>query len=219
VQDSHTLLTLWRLHSSLPFTSPPPLRLITPQIPTYTSHNKDPAIQIAPPRSSVGVDPQLLRAVLPSANLWNLEDWDDFSTIPRPFVLARLALADRGAARRAFPSRPSWATALSALPTGPAGNDWLAPLREELLAHLRVRPADLGKGKKVVTYLSTQDLHDTPKLSAPTHDALMKGLQKLGHDHRYEIHHIDARTPWEDRMLAVVRSTVGLSFQSRAHKC
>lgn len=233
-QDSHTLLALWRLHSSLdPDISAngttslaPPLRLIFPHVPRYTAKSGElyPKAAIYPVRSYTGVHPLLAKAALPTLGALHFEDWDDFVAMPTPFAFQRVVLADRGAASRAIAAAgsaaPEWAGPFLDLR---AGEHWFAPLRATLAGHLGVAPdgADTGsagwgwkKGEErpVVVYVSKQLDAAGPKMRAEDHQKLVTALAKTGKDNGYETYVVDAKTPWEERMKAIVRATVSASL-------
>src|SRR6266404_4172090 len=124
--DSHTLLSLQRLYSTLNISSPqslsPPHRVIFPAVRTFVDHSEDPlALDETAPRhlSSIGLAPETLKAAYPSlAGPLFTGDFDDFNELG-PVVLDRLVVADRGAARRAGLAQdvPAWAPPFSALRT------------------------------------------------------------------------------------------------------
>jgi hypothetical protein len=200
-QSAHNLLALWRLHVSLSPSAGPPLRVLFPHITHYAGHHSDPHLQVAPPRSYTGVDPRALKAVLPAAAVQTAEDWADLGGVPRPFVFARLALADRGAAARApGATSPAWAAPLALRAT--AG--WAEPLRTALAAHVR---AELPPRRKSVVYLSAQAAPGTLKLRDADDGALVRALRAA---HGGDFVLVDAEAPWAERMRAVVRARVVL---------
>jgi hypothetical protein len=172
-----------------------------PHITHYAGHHSDPHLQVAPPRSYTGVDPRALKAVLPAAAVQTAEDWADLGGVPRPFVFARLALADRGAAARApGATSPAWAAPLAL--RAPA--DWAAPLRTALAAHVR---AELPARRKSVVYLSAQAAPGTLKLRDADDVALVRALRAA---HGGDFVLVGAEAPWAERMRAVVRAKVVL---------
>jgi hypothetical protein len=187
---------------------------------------------VVPKRSYTGMHPALPKAALPSLGLWHFEDWDDIVAMPVPFLLERLVLVDRGAATRAASARmiaevlPEWAGAFDGLE---ASEHWMAPFRSTLAGHLGVSAAAMsqdsdeksagwgwksGDNKPVVVYVSKQLDATGPKMQETDHTQLVSALLKLGKDHGYEVHVVDAQTPWEQRMHAIVRATVRVRFDS-----
>ncbi|KAL7277254.1 hypothetical protein ACG7TL_009107 [Trametes sanguinea] len=147
-QDPYTLFSLFRTHASLSSSAPPtsftssaglhiiapslssdsaptspssipaPLRLIFPQIPTFSSPHippgpdEDPKAHPPPrERAYTGIHPFLPKTVFPTLGVWYTEDWQDLADMHVPFLLERVVVADRGAAER---GRAHWARLLSA---------------------------------------------------------------------------------------------------------
>jgi hypothetical protein len=162
--------------------------------------------------------PALPKAALPSLGLWHFEDWDDIVAMPVPFLIERLVLVAE--------VLPEWAGAFDGLE---ASEHWMAPFRRTLAGHLGVSAAAMsqdsdgksagwgwksGDNKPVVVYVSKQLDATGPKMQETDHTQLVSALLKLGKDHGYEVHVVDAQTPWEQRMHAIVRATVRVRFGS-----
>src|SRR5712691_11188821 len=102
--DSHTLLSLMRLYSTLNISSPqslsPPHRIFFPALPTFAEPAQEPDDETPRIRSNIGVAPETLKAAYPSLVGALFEhDYEDFSDIDMPVLLDRVVLSDRGAAR------------------------------------------------------------------------------------------------------------------------
>ncbi|KAI0828641.1 hypothetical protein BC628DRAFT_83933 [Trametes gibbosa] len=191
-QDPYTLLSLFRTHASFSssapsasFTStsglhiitppsgsspsspstPAPLRVIYPFIPTFSSPNIPPGPgqdpKAHPParqRAYTGTHPLLSKAVLPTLSAWYLEDWTDLADMHIPFLFERVIVADRGAAERGrshwvpeveaarvdelrkrapptLANAPVWASPFVGL-TAP--ESWWSPVRAALLRYLHI---------------------------------------------------------------------------------
>jgi len=212
--DSHTLLSLQRLYSTLNISSPqslsPPHRVIFPAVRTFVDHSEDPlALDETAPRhlSSIGLAPETLKAAYPSlAGPLFTGDFDDFNELG-PVVLDRLVVADRGAARRAGLAQdvPAWAPPFSALRTS---EEWFEPVRGALAAYFgAAEDAGAAARTRVVTYLARQDGLDGERLRAADHTALLDALAGLSRK-GVTVHIVDESATWTERMRAVAQSTV-----------
>jgi hypothetical protein len=217
--DSHTLLSLQRLYSTLDISSPqslsPPHRLIFPSIPTFVG--PPPLLDESVPRrrSDIGVSPQMLKAAYPSlVGAQFAEDFDDFVRIGVPILLDRLVIADRSAARRAglFRGVPAWAQPFTALR---AGGDWFELVRRTLAEYFGEDTS--ASETHTITYLSRQEGVEGERLLAADHATLLDALQKLARMGGVRIHVLDENASWSERMHAIVQSTVSPS-ESRAPK-
>ncbi|KAH9074183.1 hypothetical protein EDB83DRAFT_2549666 [Lactarius deliciosus] len=206
--DSHTLISLQRLYSTLN-TSPaqplsPPHRLFFPAVSTFTDHPEPVDENIPRRRSNIGVAQETLKAAYPSlAGPLHAGDFDDFVGIGAPLLLDRLVVADRGAARRAgLPHDvPAWAPMFAALE---AAEDWFDPRA----AH--ACPEDTAAGTRTVTYLARQDGLEGERLRAADHAALLDALAGLAGT-GVTVHVVDEKASWTERMRAVAQSTIVLS--------
>ncbi|KAI9065293.1 hypothetical protein FKP32DRAFT_1590774 [Trametes sanguinea] len=236
-QDPYTLFSLFRTHASLSSSAPPtsftsstglhiiapssssdsaptslssipaPLRLIFPQIPTFSSPH---------------IPPGPAKAVFPTLGVWYTEDWQDLADMHVPFLLERVVVADRGAAER---GRANWAAALSAESAraaelrkrapGSEGEpawaapfvglsapeEWWAPVRASLLRYLGLSTSTAGGAsgkssslwglskkqaapKPVVSYISMEDepAGAGARLTREDHERLVSGLRALERD-------------------------------------
>ena len=212
--DSHTLISLQRLYSTLNTSSPqslsPPHRLFFPTI--FTFAERLPPIRLRFPShdliprhpSNIGVSPETLKAAYPSlAGVLYSCDADDFIDIGAPLLLDRVVVADRGAAQRAGLAQdvPAWMPAFSALV---ASKDWFEPIRHTLAEFFGVAE---DAGTRTVTYLARQDGPEGERLRAADHAAMLDalaGLAKSG----VTVHVVDEQASWTERMRAVAQSTV-----------
>ncbi|PCH35351.1 hypothetical protein WOLCODRAFT_139864 [Wolfiporia cocos MD-104 SS10] len=123
-QDPYTLFSLFRTHSTLaappldaqdqtsPAKMPAPMRLIFPNVPTFSSPHIPPDgddIKKHPPpriRSYNGIHPLLPKVALPTVGIWYTEDWQDLIDSQAPWIFERVVIADRAAADR---GRELWA--------------------------------------------------------------------------------------------------------------
>ncbi|KAI0077397.1 hypothetical protein K474DRAFT_1707415 [Panus rudis PR-1116 ss-1] len=155
-QDPYTLFSLYRAHNQLlspqsatPFTSPsglriigpgsmaldvtPPVRLIFPYVPTFSSPGflpEDGNPKTHPPlrvKSYNGLHPHMLKAVFPTMGILYAEDWLDFGGMEVPYMLERTIVADSGAAER---GRDQWTVGWVPPPKKP-GSDELRKRSEQ----------------------------------------------------------------------------------------
>ncbi|KAH9171355.1 hypothetical protein EDB89DRAFT_2114528 [Lactarius sanguifluus] len=211
--DSHTLISLQRLYSTLN-PSPaqplsPPHRLFFPALSTFTP--SEPVDENTPRRrSNIGVAPETLKAAYPSlAGPLCAGDFDDFVGIGAPLLLDRLVIADRGAARRAGLPRdvPAWAPMFAALESA---EDWFDPVRHTLARYFGAPEEDTAAGTHTVTYLARQDGLEGERLRAADHTALLDALAGLART-GVTVHVVDEKASWTERMRAVAQSTIVLS--------
>lgn len=212
--DSHTLISLQRLYSTLNTSSPqslsPPHRIFFPAVPTFADRLPESTDERI--RSNIGVTPQTLKAAYPSlAGPLFADDFADFVGIGAPLLLDRLVVADRGAARRAGLAGdvPAWAPPFSALKTT---EDWFEPVRRTLAEYFNVAE-DVGvvAGSRTVTYLARQDGLGGRRLRSADHAALLDALEGLARA-GVTVHVVDEKASWTERMRAVAQSTVVLSM-------
>ncbi|KDQ58697.1 hypothetical protein JAAARDRAFT_128853 [Jaapia argillacea MUCL 33604] len=230
--DNYTLLSLYRTYSSLsvpssPTSLPPPLRIIFPQIITYTDDHPAPAANdplVPRVRSRTGIHPFTLKAAFPKLGLWHLEEWEDLKEMHLPFLFERVVIADRGAARRglvigdaaASEGNPDWANPFLRME---ADQGWLEPIRLNLMRYLgipddRITEGNKGKAKtpkSVITYVSRQRTGSNARLRDADHQALVDGLNGLGKHYGYPVHIVEEGvTSWDEKMSALVQSTIVL---------
>ena len=211
--DSHTLLSLLRLYSTLNLTSPqslsPPHRLYFPAISTFTDPRPENNDDTTPrKRANIGVAPETLKAAYPSlAGVQFAEDFADFSGIAMPVLLDRVVVSDRGAARHAgLPNGMSaWSPPFTALK---ASEDWFEPVRR-LLAEYFFGENENDGTTHTITYLSRQDGVDGERLLATDHAALLDALQNLAKT-GVKVYVLDENASWAERMRALAQSTVSL---------
>lgn len=221
--DSHTLLSLARLYSSLNVSSPqslsPPHRIFFPSIPTFTEPRPNPDDEsILRHRSYIGVPPETFKAAYPSlAGAQFSEDFADFAGISLPVVLDRVVVADRGAARHAgLPhGEPAWEMPFTSLR---ASEDWFEPMRKALSECLfgvdESAGADALSGNALtpaITYLARQDGAEGERLRAEDHLALLEALESLART-GVKVFVLDEYATWTERMRALAQSTIVLSL-------
>ncbi len=213
--DSHTLISLQRLYSTLNTSEPrplsPPHRLFFPAFPTFADRPPESDDERTPRRrSNIGVAPETLKAAYPSlVGPLFAGDFADFIGIGAPLLLDRLVIADRGAARRAGLARdvPAWAPMFSALE---AAEDWFEPVRSTLAQYFGAteeNPGAATAGARTVTYLVRQDGLEGERLRAADHTALLGALTVLAST-GVTVHVVDEKASWTERMRAVAQSTV-----------
>lgn len=211
--DSHTLLSLVRLYSTLNMTSPqslsPPHRIYFPAIPTFSDPRPRPEFDdesIPRQRSNIGVAPETVKAAYPSlAGVQFAEDFADFIGINMPVLLDRVVVSDRGAARHAgLPNgMPAWSPPFTALR---ASEDWFEPVRRALAQYF-FGENENAVGTHTITYLSRQNAPDGERLLASAHAALLDGLQNLAQT-GIKVYVLDEYASWTERMHALAQSTV-----------
>jgi hypothetical protein len=214
--DSHTLLSLMRIYSTLNISSPqslsPPHRIIFPALPIFADPARGLEDETPRIRSNIGVAPETLKAAYPSLVGALFEhDFEDFNDIDMPVLLDRVILSDRGAARNSglSPGMSAWSPPFTSLR---ASEDWFEPVRR-LLAQLVLEEdeSDSTTRKHAVTYISRQGSADSERLLAADHGALLEGLQNLART-GVKVFVIDENASWMDRMRALAQSTVSLIF-------
>jgi hypothetical protein len=222
--DSHTLLSLMRLYSTLNISSPqslsPPHRILFPAIPTFVDPTPVPDDEsILRIRSNIGVAPETLKAAYPSlVGAQFQEDFEDFVAIGMPVILDRVVISDRGAARHSELSdgMSAWSPPFASLR---ASEDWFEPVRRPLAqlvlgedeGAVSDSTATPAAGKHAVTYISRQGSGDGGRLLAADHEALLEGLQNLART-GVKVFVIDENASWTERMHALAQSTVSLRF-------
>lgn len=213
--DNSTLISLWRTYSSLDPSIDafgrtilqPPRRLLFPKIPVFSDPRPDPDdTDFVRTRSLTGFHPYLAKAAFPSLGIMYQADWDGYQSMEVPFIFERVVISDRRAAATESDLIPALAPPFESIG---ASEYWFEPIRRTLMMHLNLEEEIGKKGKKkVVTYLSTQDESSGPNLREADHNALIRALQKMGRRYGYEINVVSSTTPWNERMTAIVKSTV-----------
>jgi len=217
--DSHTLLSLMRLYSTLNMSSPqslsPPHRIIFPAIPIFADPAPDPDDESIPRiRSNIGVSPETLKAAYPSLVGAQFEkDFEDYIGIGMPILLDRVVVSDRGAARHGGLSdgMSAWSPPFTSLRVS---EDWFEPVRR-LLAQLVLGEDESAvpdsTATHAITYISRQGSADSERLLPADHEALLGGLQNLART-GIKLFVIDENATWTERMRALAQSTVSLRF-------
>jgi|SRR6267142_272888 len=232
--DSHTLLSLMRLYSTLNVSSPHslslPHRVFFPSVPTFTDPRPDPEESIPRQRANIGMAPETLKAAYPSlAGAQFAEDFADFTGIGLPVLLDRVVIADRGAARRGGLPRdtPAWTVPFTRLR---ASEDWFEPMRKSLsecilgedensagtgtsadsTGNAPAPAAAAAAATHTVTYLSRQGGEEGSRLRAADHAALLGALENLART-GVRVYVLDEYATWTERMRALAQSTVVLS--------
>ncbi|KAN0113892.1 hypothetical protein V8E52_007200 [Russula decolorans] len=218
--DSHTVLSLMRLYSTLNISSPqllsPPHRICFPAIPTFTDPTPEPDDEDIPRiRSNIGIAPETLKAAYSSlAGAQFEEDFEDFVGIGMPVLLDRVVVSDRGAAQHSglSPGMAAWSPPFTSLR---ASEDWFESARRPLAQLVlgedeSAVPGSTATGTHAVTYISRQGSADSDRLLAADHEALLGGLQNLART-GVKVFVIDENASWTERMRAVAQSTIVLS--------
>ncbi|KAJ7778294.1 hypothetical protein B0H16DRAFT_1502937 [Mycena metata] len=214
-----TLLALWRIYSALDpdisaagaTTLAPPRRLLYPYYGFFTDRNPEHA-DVTTRRQRVvnGIHPELVKAAFPFTTVMYYADWEDYHAMEVPFVVERLVVADRTAAREGVQSNePIYAAPFNKLEGSP---HWWEPVRRTLAAYFDVYGEKAPK-EKTITYVHRQSQTHGLRLSEADHLALVGALQKLERDHGYEVHvvsNVDEEMSWSERLGAIVRSSVML---------
>ena len=222
-QDPRTVISLLRTYSSLDAeitadgatTLALPSRIAYPRI-TYFSDPQPLVVEggsdelIPRTRTEFGLPHTLTKSLLPSTGILYYRDWLDLHESEIPYVLERVVIADRGAATRASAGDglPYWSTPFKDF-TAP--KDWWEPVRSGLSHVMRVAE---NSNDAVVTYISRQDVESGPTLRPGDHDVLVKELEKLAHDTKCTIKVIPHSASWQDKLSAILRSTVCSFFPS-----
>ena len=163
-------------------------------------------------RVDTGFHPYLAKAAFPHLTMLYYEDWEDYHNMAVPFFFERLVVADRQAAGYSTnPEQPIFSLPFDL----EASKNWWEPVRRTLALYFDAY-YEKAKDKKVITYLHRQFESTGPKLVSEDHDALVRALQKLGRSRGYVVHVVSTltttETDWNQKMGAVVRSSVSLSF-------
>ncbi|KAJ6595851.1 hypothetical protein DFH09DRAFT_974054 [Mycena vulgaris] len=212
-----TLLALWRMYSALdPDIGPagetklaPPQRLFYPYYGFFTDANPAHDVYTRRQRVANGIHPELIKAAFPSLTPMYHADWEDYHLMEVPFVIERLVVADRSAAKHGIQEQePVYAPPFK---MEGLSQHWWEPVRRTLATYFDVYGEKAPKN--VVTYVHRQSQTHGLRLSEADHLALVGALQKMGRDYGYEVHvvsNIDAETSWTARLGAITRSTVML---------
>jgi hypothetical protein len=179
----------------------------------------------------------LLKAAFPTIEVMYTEDWQDFADMHIPYVLERVVVADRGAAKRNSadwdtpwsPSAPSAhegelrrRQAEDGLPAwaAPFGFDmpaeWWAPARAALREYLGLPAEQARKGKPVVTFVSMREepYEAGAHLRTEDHPGLVEGLRKLEKEgviaEFNTVRGNGTRENWEERMKVILRTDVSI---------
>ena len=222
--DSHTLLSLMRLYSTLNISSPqslsPPHRICFPAVSTFTDPTPEPDDESIPrTRSNIGVTPETLKAAYPSlVGAQFEEDFEDFIGIGMPVLLDRVVVSDRGAAQHSGlpPGMSAWSPPFTSLR---ASEEWFEAARLPLAQLVLGEDASAvpdgtatpTAGTHAVTYISKQAGGNGERLLAADHEALLEGLQNLART-GVKVFVIDENASWTERMRALAQSTVSLRF-------
>ena len=192
-----------------------PSRIVYPRI-TYFSDPQPPrgdegAEELIPrTRTQFGLPHSLMKSLLPSTGIMYYHDWLDIHESEIPYVLERIVIADREAAMKAPPGDglPYWSAPFKDLV---ASKNWWEPVRSGLSHMMRV---DENSNEVAVTYISRQDVESGPTLKPEHHDVLVKELEKLAHDTKCTIKIVPHSASWQDKLSAILKSTVCTLFPS-----
>lgn len=153
-----------------------------------------------------------MKSLLPSTGIAYQRDWLDLHESEVPYVLERVVIADYGAATQASSGDelPYWSAPFKDLE---ASKNWLEPLRSGLSRIMRIAE----DSNKVVTYITRQNVESGPTLNPEDHDGLVKELEKLAHDTKCIVEIIPSSAPWQEKLSAILKSTVRAQFPSFQH--
>ncbi|TFK38131.1 hypothetical protein BDQ12DRAFT_684016 [Crucibulum laeve] len=220
--DSHnsTLLALWRTYASLDpsidasgrTTLATPERLIIPHKRFFTDANPEfSEYWIRRARYDTGYHPYTAKAAFPYLTTLYFEDLEDYMHIAVPWLLERVVISDRQAASGSHlleAGQPVYSPPFKL----EASEHWWEPVRLSMAKFFGVE--DEGRwDKKVVTYLHNQAAERGARLETANHEALVKALREMGKWHGYEVNVVATttlETDWNERMEAIVKSTVVL---------
>ena len=194
--------------TTLPF----PSRIAYPRIPYFSDPQplrvEDGSDELTPrTRTQLGLPQSLTKSLLPSTGITFSHDWLDLHESEIPYVFERVVITDREAATKASSGDglPYWSAPFKDLT---ASKNWWEPVRSGLSRVMRVAE---NSDEVVVTYVSRQDVESGPTLKPEDHDVLLKELEKLARDTKCTIEIIPHSTPWQDKLHAMLRSTVRTS--------
>jgi hypothetical protein len=154
-------------------------------------------------RSEPGWHKKTAKVAWPKTAIMYEEDWRDYVQMEVPFVMERIVVSDRDAAKRGG-GEPGLTPFLEEVE---GGTGWLDPVRKSVQTYFEVGDIEEGNDKVVVTYVSRQSAGDGSRLRDADHGALVAALRKLGKG--FEVHVVDELADkWDTRMKAIVRSSV-----------
>jgi heat shock protein HspQ len=220
-----TLLALWRTYSSLDpeigsegtTTLAPPRRLLYPYYGFFTDINPEHA-DVTTRRQRVvnGIHPELVKAAFPFLTVMYYADWEDYHMMEVPFVIERLVVADHTAAKYGAQEHdPIYASPFKMEGTS---EHWWEPIRRSIATYFEVYGENAPT--KAVTYVHRQSQSHGLRLSDEDHLALVGALQKMERDYGYEVHivsNIDEEMSWSERLRAITRSSVSISWFLSLH--
>jgi hypothetical protein len=231
-QDPHTVISLLRTYSSLDTeitvdgatTLALPSRIVYPRIPYFTDpqpiwHGDGSDELIQRTRSEIGLPHSLMKSLLPSTGIMYLRDWLDLHESEVPYVLERVVIADYKAAMQASSGDelPYWSAPFKDLEVS---KNWWEPLRSGLSHVMRIAE----NSDEVITYISRQNVESGPTLKAEDNDVLVMELEKLARDTKCIVEIVPYSAPWEEKLSAILKSTVrtlppffGIAHTSCAH--
>lgn len=222
------MISLLRTYSSLDTditadgatTLTPPSRIAYPRVPYFTDpqpiwHGDGSDELIQRTRSETGLPHSLTKSLLPSTGITYHRDWVDLHESEVPYVLERVVIADYTAASQASygDEVPYWSAPFKDLE---GSKNWWEPLRSGLSRVMRITE----NSDEVVTYISRQNVDSGPTLKAEDHDVLMMELEKLARDTKCTVEIVPYSAPWEEKLSAILRSTVRTplpSFRYQTH--
>lgn len=145
------------------------------------------------------------------------QDFEDYAKMEVPFMFERLVVGDRKAAQKVLGEGSNEPVFASAFELGGVDDqvkgDWWEPVRRNVELFLDLDQESLGQ--KVVTYVMTQDMEGKVRMKQEQHEKLVSALKRMERNIGCEVQVIyedTGRTPWTERMEAIVRSTVRFSF-------
>ncbi|KIM31344.1 hypothetical protein M408DRAFT_21397 [Serendipita vermifera MAFF 305830] len=185
----------------------PPTRILFPRISNTVQHT-------IPGLSSI---PRLL---FPSSGVGFKEDWEDYVSAHRPFVLETVVLIDRSAAARnpKLTSNPDQARAYFEIGSPMAlfrlvNDGWWTFWRKRMADMVGIETTSwhgetTTSVRPVITYISRQE-RTTSRLDAEDHQQLVDQLKKLRTSHGYEVNIADpTNISFLERVRLALRTTV-----------
>lgn len=149
----------------------------------------------------------MLRSTFPSVTIEDSNDWDDRAQLGRAFLLDRVFLSDRAAAKEGQHSKKVGRPLAEACSL-PGTPHWWAPIARNVMkfAGLSELP---DMERPVITYISRQS--SGRRLIAEDHELLVEALYALEDEYGYEVNIVSMeKLSREEQMKLAVRTTIML---------